>query len=123
MPVSESFQVAAVVTTADFSLSSNPTIATLTAGQTGTFTLTATPQGSVNSPISFSCNGLPAMANCTFNPATVTPIRGGDYDADYHYHGPDCVPDAAPVWPSFHSSCSLCCVVGDARDASGDSHT
>jgi hypothetical protein len=72
-PVSQSFQVVAGVTAAEFTLSANPTSATLPAGQTGTFTLTATPQGSVTSPISFSCKGLPAMANCTFNPATVTP--------------------------------------------------
>ena len=46
---------------------------TKTAGQSGTFTLTVTPQGSFTNPISFSCSGLPALASCTFNPATVTP--------------------------------------------------
>jgi large repetitive protein len=66
-PVNQSFQVT------DFTLTSTPTSATITAGQTATFTLTATPQGSFTSPISFSCSGLPAMANCTFSPATLTP--------------------------------------------------
>ena len=32
-----------------------------------------TPQGSFATPITFSCTGLPALAACTFNPATVTP--------------------------------------------------
>jgi hypothetical protein len=67
--VSQSFQVSA----AEFTLSSTPTTMTIPAGQTGTFTLTATPQGSFGSPISFVCNGLPAMANCAFSPATITP--------------------------------------------------
>jgi len=66
-PVNQSFQVT------DFTLTSTPTSATITAGQTAAFTLTATPQGSFTSPISFSCSGLPAMANCTFSPATLTP--------------------------------------------------
>jgi len=66
-PVNQSFQVT------DFTLASNPTSTTITAGQPATFTLTATPQGSFTSPISFSCTGLPALANCTFSPTTVTP--------------------------------------------------
>jgi len=61
------------VNAADFALTSNPTSTTVTAGQSGTFTLTVTPQGSFTSPISFSCSGLPALAGCTFKPASVTP--------------------------------------------------
>ena len=68
-PVNQSFQV----NTASFTLTSNPTSMTVAPGQPGTFTLKVTPQGSFTSPISFSCSGLPALANCTFNPATVTP--------------------------------------------------
>lgn len=68
-PVNQSFQV----TAASFTLTSNPTSATVASGQPGSFTLKVTPQGSFTSPISFSCSGLPAMASCTFNPATVTP--------------------------------------------------
>jgi YVTN family beta-propeller protein len=47
--------------------------ATVTAGQSGTFTLTVTPQGSFTNPISFTCSGLPALAGCAFSPASVTP--------------------------------------------------
>ena len=61
------------VNAAAFSFTSNPTTATVTAGQSGTFTLTVTPQGSFTSPISFSCSGLPALAACSFSPASVTP--------------------------------------------------
>ena len=66
---------------ADFSLTSNPTSATIMAGHSGTFTLTITPQpvsppGSFNSAINFSCSGLPALAGCMFNPASVTPNSG-----------------------------------------------
>jgi hypothetical protein len=62
-----------IVNTADFSFASYPTSATVAAGQSGTFTLTVTPQGSFTSPISFSCSGLPALAVCAFSPASVTP--------------------------------------------------
>jgi hypothetical protein len=56
-----------------FTVVPNPSSATVTAGQSAMFTLTATPQGSFTSPISFSCSGLPALAGCTFNPTSVTP--------------------------------------------------
>src|SRR5438128_1164506 len=58
---------------ADFTIVPNPSSATIPAGQSATFTLTVTPQGPFTSPISFSCNGLPALAGCTFNPASLTP--------------------------------------------------
>jgi YVTN family beta-propeller protein len=61
------------VNPADFALTFNPTSKTITAGQSATFTLTVTPQGSFTSPISFSCTGLPALATCAFSPASVTP--------------------------------------------------
>ena len=68
-PVSESFQVAA----ATFTVTSNPPSATVPQGQSAVFTLTVTPQGSYTSAIGFSCSGLPAVAACSFSPATVTP--------------------------------------------------
>ena len=46
---------------------------TITAGQSGTVTIGVEPQGSFTSSISFSCTGLPALAGCTFTPASVTP--------------------------------------------------
>lgn len=56
-----------------FTLAANPGRATIAAGKSAIFTLTATPQGSFVSPISFSCEGLPAGAGCSFSPATLTP--------------------------------------------------
>ncbi len=61
------------VNAAGFTMTFNPTSTTVTAGQSGTFTQTVTPQGSFTNSISFSCSGLPALAGCTFNPASVTP--------------------------------------------------
>ncbi len=68
-PVSQSFQVG----DATFTITSNPTSATVAPGQSAVFTFTVTPQGSYTSPISFSCGALPAVANCSFSPATITP--------------------------------------------------
>jgi hypothetical protein len=68
-PVSQSFQVEA----ATFIVTPNPTSVTVTPGQSAVLTLTVTPQGSYNSPISFSCSGLPKVAACSFSPATITP--------------------------------------------------
>jgi streptogramin lyase len=68
-PVSQSFQVEA----ATFTVTSDPTNATVTRGQSAVFTFTVTPQGSYTSPISFSCSELPAVAACSFSPATITP--------------------------------------------------
>lgn len=47
--------------------------ATITAGQSATFTLTITPNNHYNGMITFNCPaGLPALATCTFQPAQVT---------------------------------------------------
>jgi len=68
-PVNQSFQVDA----ATFTLSSNPSSATVSGGQSAVFTFTVTPQGSYTGMIDFSCSGLPAVAKCSFSPATLTP--------------------------------------------------
>jgi hypothetical protein len=51
----------------------NSTSTTVAPGQSAVFTVTVAPQGSYASPISFSCSGLPAVAACSFSPATITP--------------------------------------------------
>jgi DNA-binding beta-propeller fold protein YncE len=58
---------------ADFALAAITTSLTVAAGSSGKFALTVTPQGSFTTAISFSCSGLPALAGCTFSPASVTP--------------------------------------------------
>ncbi len=57
----------------DFQVSVNPTTLTIVAGQSGTATLTVTPENGFNSSVSFACSGLPSEAACTFSPSFVTP--------------------------------------------------
>ena len=56
----------------DFSLAISPASATVAAGQSATFTMTAAPQGGFNLPVTFSCGDLPAGASCSFSPNPVT---------------------------------------------------
>jgi hypothetical protein len=57
-----------------FTLSAAPTTLTIHAGQTATFTITATPQGGAYTlPINFTNTGTPAKTTVTFVPSTVTP--------------------------------------------------
>jgi Bacterial Ig-like domain (group 3)/FG-GAP-like repeat len=56
----------------DFSLSSNPTSATVTAGSTASYTLSVTPAGGFNQAVLLSCTGAPSLAMCTVSPASAT---------------------------------------------------
>ena len=59
---------------AGFTISSSPTSATITAGQSAIYTIQVTPQyGPFNSSLSFSCTGLPSKCNASFLPTSVTP--------------------------------------------------
>ncbi len=57
----------------DFQVSVNPTTLTIVAGQSGTATFTVTPANGFNSPVTFTCSGLPSEAACMFSPSSVTP--------------------------------------------------
>lgn len=58
----------------DFSLSASPATATVNAGKTASYTVTAgSVGGSFNSAITLNCLGLPTGATCTFSPISVTP--------------------------------------------------
>lgn len=61
------------VNPAEFNIAATPASAAVTSGQSASFTLTVTPQGSFTSPINFSCTGLPAHASCAFNSTSLTP--------------------------------------------------
>jgi sugar lactone lactonase YvrE len=65
-----------VFTPPDFIIASSASSASIRAGQAATFTLTITPSPGFNSAVSLSCSGLPALAGCTFTPASVTPNGG-----------------------------------------------
>jgi hypothetical protein len=59
---------------AGFSMGASPTSATVTAGQSATYTVQVTPQySSFDSAITFSATGLPRGCTASFSPATVTP--------------------------------------------------
>jgi hypothetical protein len=70
---STSATLSQTVSPTDFTLSINPASATISSGQTASYTLTVTPQGSFTSQVSFTCGSLPTMATCTFTPPTLTP--------------------------------------------------
>ena len=57
----------------DFSVAATPTALSVSAGSSGTATVSVTPQGGFASAVSFACSGLPSGASCSFLPATVTP--------------------------------------------------
>jgi len=57
----------------NFAISVTPTALSVTGGQSGTATVSVTPQNLVPSAVSFTCSGLPTGATCSFSPATVTP--------------------------------------------------
>ena len=63
----------ATSTTADFSLTLNPSSATVTAGSYATISVVITPENGFSQAVNFSCSSLPAQAACTFTPASVTP--------------------------------------------------
>jgi N-acetylneuraminic acid mutarotase len=57
----------------DFSVTAAPVTMTVTAGGSGTETISISPQSSFASAVSFACSGVPAGAACSFSPATLTP--------------------------------------------------
>jgi hypothetical protein len=59
---------------ADFTLSASPSLNTVPAGQSVTYTITVTPSNGFNQPVLLSCaSGLPDGASCSFSPSAVTP--------------------------------------------------
>ncbi len=64
-----------VVTTGtpDYSITAAPPTATITAGQSATFTLTATPVNGFSQSVFYTCGSLPAHTTCLFEPFYVTP--------------------------------------------------
>jgi len=57
----------------DYTLTSNTTSATVTAGQSATVMFTLTPRNFYNGTVTFSCTGLPSKAACVFSNPTLTP--------------------------------------------------
>jgi len=56
-----------------FVISVIPGIISVNQGSSGTATVTVSPAGGFNQPVTFVCSNLPLYAACSFDPATVTP--------------------------------------------------
>ncbi|MGB8521378.1 MAG: glycoside hydrolase family 44 protein [Candidatus Acidiferrales bacterium] len=61
---------------ADYSLTMSNTSLSVTKGASGTLTITLTPKNGFKQSVGFACSGLPAGANCSFNPPSVNPVAG-----------------------------------------------
>lgn len=70
---SQSSSVAITIFIADFSIAASSPTATVTAGQTATYTLTIQPSGGFSQPISLNCSGAPLAATCSVSPSSVAP--------------------------------------------------
>jgi len=60
-------------TGADFMLSALPSSATVAAGQTATYTLSATSLGGFNQAVPLACTGAPPLATCAVSPDSINP--------------------------------------------------
>jgi hypothetical protein len=72
-PVASAAYVIDLPLSPGINLTAQPDVLTLNSGGSGAVTVTVTPANGFNSPVNFTCSGLPAGATCTFSPATVTP--------------------------------------------------
>jgi len=57
------------------SLTISPAQATVSPGQSASFAMNVSSDGSVTKPVTFACSGLPEGASCGFNPATIKPAN------------------------------------------------
>jgi hypothetical protein len=65
------------ITVTSFSVGATPGTATVSAGQTASYTATVNAHGGeFSAPVTLACTNLPAGTSCTFNPPAVTPGTG-----------------------------------------------
>ena len=62
---------AIIAVSSDFALSASPSALTISQGNSGASTITATTSGSFNSSIALSASGLPAGGTASFNPSSI----------------------------------------------------
>jgi hypothetical protein len=63
-------------TPGSFTVTGTPAMATVSAGQSATYTVNITPKGGFTAPVTLACSGLPAESTCAFTPKSVTPAGG-----------------------------------------------
>jgi hypothetical protein len=92
--------------TADYSLTMSNSSLTLAKGASGTLTITVTPQNGFKLAVGLACSGLPAGANCGFNPPSVTPA-GGAVAATLTVQAPGASGTEVPSRGSFPGSANM----------------
>jgi len=66
------------ITVTGFAISSSPSSASASPGQSATYTLSISPQyGPFTNAVSLACSNLPSRSACSFSPSSVTPGSGG----------------------------------------------
>jgi hypothetical protein len=66
------------ITVTNFAISASPSSATVSPGQSATYTLSVNPQyGAFTNAVSLACSGLPSRSTCSFSPSSVTPGATG----------------------------------------------
>jgi hypothetical protein len=73
---STSSPVTVTVVAPSFAVAVSPASATITSGQSATFTVTVTPAGGFATAVTLSCGALPSQASCAFATPSVTPSGG-----------------------------------------------
>jgi Chitobiase/beta-hexosaminidase C-terminal domain len=95
----------------DFSLGVTPAQLTLKSRQSGTVTLSVTPQNGFASVVSFVCSGLPSGASCSFSPTAVTP-SGGTVTTTLSFSASAAVSavrsDSRPSFPAISFAVAIC---------------
>jgi len=62
------------ITVSDFTETPSPASATVSPGQTASYTITIGSKfGAFTNPVSLACSGLPVLSSCAFSPANLTP--------------------------------------------------
>lgn len=115
--------------TPDITLTQMSALPTITAGQSGSTTLSITPVGGIQGDATLSCSGAPVGASCTFNPPSIT-LNGAAVNATMTVTttAPSSVSTALDV-PREHQSISwwvlglwivgICAVFGRGRSSRG----
>jgi hypothetical protein len=70
---STSSSITVMIVAPSFAVAISPASATVTPGQTATFTVTVTPAGGFATAVALSCGALPSQASCAFATPSVTP--------------------------------------------------
>jgi hypothetical protein len=103
-----------------FSITVSPTSLTIAPGQSGTATISITPQNGFASPTTFSCSGLPPGASCSFSPSTVTPSGGVAATTTLTVSASEsakALPYSPPLIPGATLAIAFCCLGWKKRRA------